>query len=1050
MSLSDVAVDRPVFTWMLTLSIVVFGVLGYQRLGVDQFPRMDFPVITVSAELEGASPEVMEEDVTDVLEEQINTIAGLRELSSQTQHGVARIFAEFELDVDIDVAAQDVRDKIALARRLLPQELEPPTVNKLNMGDFPIVWIPLLTERTVVDSSEYVRYELKPELETIRGVGAVEIFGRRDRNIRIWVDGDALRARHLSATDVFRALRREHVEIPGGRVESRALEYTVKTDAEFESIEQLSRLVVAWRDGSAVRLGDVARLEDGGEDARVYAFYNGKPSVGAGVLKQSGENTVAIADQVYARIEKLNEIAPSGIGYGEQGSLIDFSLSIREAVAETQFALVLGAILATLTVFVFLRRWRPTLIIAAAIPLSMIGTFGVMWLLGFTLNVMTLLALTLAVGVVIDDAIVVLENIERHREQGEEAFEAARKGTRQIAFAATAATLSIAAVFLPVVFVSGIVGSFLREFGGTVAAAVLISLFVALTLTPMLAARMPPPKAREHGSIYHYLERGFLWLEDRYRSVLYWALAHRVLTLGIASLSLAAAVGFGARLGGEFMPPADEGRMMVRYELPPGTSVTASRAYLEHIEDWVLEQPELAGLFSGIGLGGPEGPGTPNQGLFFAILKPRAERERSAQELMEDTRAFLAEIPGGYARVFDMSASAASGEGFDFEFRIRGNLSLAELDRLSDELLRELEARPGYYDLEKSLKLGLPEVRITPDRDKAAALGVDATELASVVQAMIGGIDVATFKEGGHGIDIRMRLEADERATPDAIRKLTVRGRDGELVELRNLVTVETGAAPSAITRTDRQRSVTLQGNLQGEKKLGEAIAEVMALGEALMPEGVSIEVAGEAEAMLESASQFGLMLLLSVLVIYMILASQFESFLHPLTVMLALPLAMVGALGGLWFAGEVLGMQGMTLNLFSMIGIVLLLGLVTKNSILLVDYANHLRGEGLDKVEAMRTAAPVRMRPVLMTAISMIFGVLPAALGIGPGSESRAPLGVATAAGMFSSTLLTLLVVPVFYLVLDDAVDWLRHHLARRSPPATPAGRAGEARGGA
>jgi HAE1 family hydrophobic/amphiphilic exporter-1 len=498
-----------------------------------------------------------------------------------------------------------------------------------------------------------------------------------------------------------------------------------------------------------------------------------------------------------------------------------------------------------------------------------------------------------------------------------------------------------------------------------------------------------------------------------------------------------AAVGFGARLGGEFMPPADEGRMMVRYELPPGTSVEASRAYLEHIENWVLDQPEVSGLFSGVGLGGPDGPGTPNQGLMFAVLKPREDRERSAQELMAGTRDFLSSIPGGYARVFDMSAQAASGEGFDFEFNIRGNLSLAELDRLSDQLLYEIQRREGYFDLEKSLKLGLPEVRVTPDREKAAALGVDATELASVVQAMIGGIDVATFKEGGHGVDIRMRLEEAERDTPDAIGRLTVRGRDGELVELRNLVSVETGAAPSAITRTDRQRSVTVRGNLDG-KALGTAISEVMAIGDTILPDGVSLEVAGEAEAMLESVRQFGLMLGLSILVIYMILASQFESFLHPLTVMLALPLAMVGALGGLWFAGAVLGMPGMTLNLFSMIGIILLLGLVTKNSILLVDYANQLREEGLDKVEAMRRAAPVRMRPVLMTAISMIFGVLPAALGVGPGSESRAPLGVATATGMFSSTLLTLLVVPVFYLVLDDAMDWLRRHLWRRSAPET------------
>jgi HAE1 family hydrophobic/amphiphilic exporter-1 len=1023
MTLSDISIDRPVLTWMMTLSVIVFGVLGYQRLGVDQYPNMEFPIVTVSATLEGASPEVMEEDVTDPLEEQINTIAGLRNLRSTTFHGGNRIIVEFELGTDIEVAAQDVRDKIALARRHLPRELEPPIVNKLNMGDFPIMWVPLITERTVVDTSEYVRFQVKPELETIKGVGAVLMFGRRDRNIRIWLDGEAMRARGLAATDILGSLRREHVEIPGGRVESRKLDYAVKTDAEFGSIEELKRLVVAFVDGAAVRLGDVARVEDGGEDARVIARYNGAPSVGAGVLKQSGENTVAIADEMYHRLDRLNAAAPSGIGFGRSSGLIDFSLSIREAVAETQFALMLGALLATFTVFVFLRRWRPTMIVATAIPLSLIGTFGVMWVFGFTLNVMTLLGLTLAVGVVIDDAIVVLENIERHREAGEEPFEAARSGTRQIAFAATAATLSIAAVFIPVAFVSGIVGNFLKEFGGTVASAVLISLFVALTLTPMLAARMSPPAERAHGSIYHRLEQGFEWLERRYRQILHWSLDHRWSTLGIALLSLLVGLGFGANLGREFMPPSDEGRMVISYELPPGASVEASQEYLMMLERWVMQQPEVAGLFSGVGLAGPRGPGTSNQGLLFAVLAPREERARGAHQLIADTRAYLSTLPGDHARVFDMSVTPGGGDS-DFEFDIKGNLSLIELDALADRILRELDSKGGYFDLEKSLKLGLPEVRVIPDREKAAALGVDATSLATVVHAMIGGMDVATFKEGGHGIDIRVRLEAQDRAEPESIGRLYARARDGSLVELRNVVKVETGAAPSAITRTNRQRSVRIQGNLQG-RALGEAITEARQVADGLLPEGASLELSGEAEAFRESVSQFGLMLGLSILVIYMILAAQFESLIHPLTVMLALPLAMVGALGGLYA-------RDMTLNLFSMIGIILLLGLVTKNSILLVDYANQLRAQGLGKREAMRRAAPVRMRPVLMTAISMIFGVLPAAVGVGPGSETRAPLGVATAAGMFSSTLLTLLVVPVFYLLLDDFAEGLKARARR------------------
>ena len=1022
MTLSDLSIQRPVLTWMMTLSVLVFGVLGFVRLGVDQFPSMEFPIVTVTSIMEGASPEVMEEDVTDVLEEYLNTIAGLRNLNSQTLHGSSRISVEFDLSTDLDVAAQDVRDKVALAALSLPPQLQAPVVEKADFGSFPILWVPIITDRSVVDTSEYVRLRVKPQLETIPGVGAVQMFGQLDRNIRIWLDSDQLRARGLAATDVLAALGREHVEIPGGRVISRRLEYSVRTESEFESIEEMERLIVAYVDGAAVRLSDVGRVEDGADDPRVMARYNGVPTVGAGVLKRANGNTVAIADAVYERLDQLNETAPSGIRFGRSEGLIDFSLSIREAVAETEFALVLGAILATLTVFVFLRRWRPTLIVGAAIPLSLIGAFGFMWIMGFTLNVMTLLALTLAVGVVIDDAIVVLENIERHRDEGANPLEAASSGTREITFAATAATVSIAAVFLPVIFVTGIVGNFLGEFGGTVAAAVMISLFVALTLTPMLAARMPPPTERAHGSIYHRLERGFEALERVYRRALDWTLRHKGITMLLALGSLVGGCGFGSQLGAELMPPADEGRMLIRYELPPGTSLETSLQFLDQLEAYVMAQPELAGVFEGVGLTGPDGPGTPNQGLLFCVLKPRAERRRSAQEMMADTREFLQTLPGGNARIFDMAMNA--GGDADFEFVIKGNLSLNELDSLADQVIADFGKRGGYLDLEKSLKLGLPELKVVPDRDKAAALGVDAASIATVVQAMIGGMDVATFKEGGLSFDVRVRLEPDDRAEPGAIQKLFVRNNLGELVELRNLVSVSTSAAPSKITRTNRQRSVKIYGNLQG-KKLSAAIADAERAARDILPEGVTMELSGDAEAFRESVSQFMLMLGLSVLIIYMILAAQFESFVHPLSVMLALPLSMVGALGALWAAN-------MTLNLFSMIGIVLLLGLVTKNSILLVDYINQLRSRGLDKLEAVKTAAPVRMRPVLMTAISMIFGVLPAAIGVGPGSETRAPMGVATAAGMFSATLLTLLVVPVFYLVLDGWVEALKRRLRK------------------
>jgi HAE1 family hydrophobic/amphiphilic exporter-1 len=527
----DLFIRRPILTWMLMLSLLVFGMLGYQRLGVDQFPNLDFPVVTVQAALEGASPEVVEQDVTDVLEEYLNTIAGVRTIKSETSHGTTLISVEFELGVDIDVAAQDVRDKVAQARFRLPEDVEPPVVLKEDFSDEPVLWMPIQSDRPVVEASEYVRHHIKPRVETVGGVASVVLFGRRDRAIRIWLNGEELRARGLSAGDVIAAIQREHVEVPGGRVESHRVEYTVKTDAEFRTVEALERLIVAWVDGAPVRLKDVGRVEDGAEDPTTLAHFDGAPTVGIGIRKQSGANTVAVVDEVYRRVDEMRAELPTGFSFKEDEASADFSKSIRESVAETQFALIFGALLAILTVLVFLRRTRPTLIVAAAIPISLISTFGVMWLLGYTLNTMTLLAMALAVGVVIDDAIVVLENIERRREEGEAPREAASRGTAQIAFAATAATVSIAVVFLPVVFVEGIVGSFLREFGVTVASAVLVSLVVALTLTPMLAARMAPPKERAHGSLYHRLEQGFAWLERSYRRALALALSHRWQTL---------------------------------------------------------------------------------------------------------------------------------------------------------------------------------------------------------------------------------------------------------------------------------------------------------------------------------------------------------------------------------------------------------------------------------------------------------------------------------------------------------------------------------------
>ena len=1023
MNLSDVSIERPVFTWMMVLALATFGVMGFSRLGVDQFPDMEFPYVGVMLEYKGASPSTMEEEVVDVVEEAFSTIEGVRHIQSVSSHGAGQVILEFDLEVDVDIAAQDVRDKLSLVRRELPRDLEPPTVGKADFSQFPIIWAPISADLPETEATEYIERHIKPVAESIPGVARVEIFGKRERNIRIWIQPDALRARGLAASDLLAALRREHIERPGGYVEGRSVEWVVKTDAEFHSVRELEDMVVTWDGDAPIRLKDVARVEDGSEDIRDASHMNGKRGVAIALSKQSGGNTVAIVDEFYRRMDKLRPNTPEGIQIVERDGFLDFSQSIRESFEETMFALVFGGFLAVVVVFVFMRRMRPTLIVSTAIPLSLITTFGVIWVLDYTLNNMTLLGLTLAIGVVIDDAIIVLENIERHREEGKSAREAARVGTHEITLAAAAATFAVAAVFLPVAFATGQMGSFLTEFGVTVAVAVIVSLFIALTLTPMLAARMPPPAPRAPGSIYARLERSFGALEAAYTRLLLWSIANRLKTFGIAIASILLAVLAGSRLPGEFFPSSDSGMVFVQFRTPPGTALEATEEILSKNERWFLEQPETTSVFGRIGSSSMD-IGGPNNGMLTVRLAHQDDRERSSREIIAAARAALRLIPGQEVAVMDPGGS----RNREFEVKIVGSASLEELDHYASLILARLKEVKGFVDLDKSLKLGLPEARVVLDREKAASLGVNADTVAEIVLTMVGGLDVATFREGEERYDVRVRMERKDRDTLDAIGDLWVRSRNGELVDLRNLVSIEKGATAASITRKDRVRSVEITANFQ-DLSLDKAITITREITDEVLPAHLSLVLDGAAESMREAGEQFVLMLVLAVLVIYMVLAAQFESFVHPLTVMLALPFSMTGALGGLW-------LMGMSINLFSMIGIVLLIGLVTKNSILLVDYANQLRAAGMEKREAMRRAAPVRMRPVLMTALSMIFGVLPAALGIGPGSETRAPMAVATAAGMFSSMLLTLLVVPVFYLALDDLAEWVKGRFMRQALP--------------
>ena len=1006
MFITDIAIRRPVTTFMMMLALVVFGVVGYVRLGVDQYPDVDFPVVTVTTIFEGASPDVVEENVTDVIEEEITTIEGIRKLSSISSHGASVIMIEFDLERDIDLASQDVRDRINRVMRRLPQDVEIPSVDKFDLQAQPIMWIAVSGSKPIYEVTAYAEDVLKTRLEGIKGVGSIIVGGKQDRTIRIWLDRKRLEKRGITVHDVVDALRRENVDIPGGFMESREIEFTVKTEGEFPGVESFNELIIVNRNGFPVRLKDVGYVEDGIEDIRTIARYNGTPAVGLGIRKRAGANTVEVAGLVKEEIEKIKTELPDGI---ELDVAFDASVFVEEAIEEMKFALVFGGLLAGVIVFVFLRHISATLITAVTIPLSITATFFFIYLFGFTINTMTMLALTLSIGVVIDDAIIILENIYRHRERGEGDVEGASRGTKEIAFAALASTSAIASVFIPVAFMKGVVGRFFYEFGTTVSVAIFISLFVALTLTPMLCSRFLRI-GRDRSRFFDASERVYRGMEAYYRKVLTFCLSHRVPVVVLAIMVFGWSLFIWQRLGKEFVPSEDQSRFMIRFETPVGSSIDYTDNKLRKAEAYLKGLPEIRSFFSAIGLGEA---GRVNKGLVFVRMHPAEQRGRSQQEIIGIVREVLNMEPDLRAFVEPLVFGFGSRRGPPLEFIIMGP-DVDGLRDLSSMIVERFATVPGIVDVDTDLEIGLPELRVRIDRTSASELGVDTTKIASTINLLIGGQDVTTYKEGGRRYDVRIKLIPGQRRVPEDILSLSVRGRDGRLIRLANVATIEEGLGPSAINRLDRRRSVTISANLDGGKTLASAIEDISRIAEEVLPSGYTSTLGGQAELFREAMKSLMTALLLAVIITYMVLASQFESFIHPFTVMMSLPLSIVGALGGLYITGN-------TINIYSLIGLILLVGLVTKNSILLVDYTNTLRGSGAQREMAVVDAGSARLRPILMTAFSTIFGVLPTALGIGPGSESRVPMAVATIGGMLTSTFLTLLVVPVVYTLIDD-----------------------------
>ncbi len=1028
MTLADISIRNHVFAWILMFALIGFGILTYtgagtvfQGLGISQRPDVDFPVVNVSVTYEGASPEIMETDVVDYIEDAVTTVEGVKQISSTSRQSSASIVVEFELSRDIDAALQDVQTKVAQAARRLPREIDPPIITKTNPEDQPIMWLSLSGRRPPTFLADYMRNVLRPAFQTIPGVGEVTLGGYREREIRVWFDATRMEALGLTVQDVKAAIQREHLEMPAGRIESAEREMNVRAEGEAIDIEAFRNLVVTYKDGAPVRLKDVSVVQDGLEDRRRVARSMGEPSVGIGIRKLRGSNAVQVGRDVKTKIEELQSQLPDGVSLAVN---FDSTSFIEDAIHEILFTLMLAALLTGLVCWLFLGSWSSTVNVLLAIPTSILGTFIVMYVFGFTLNTYTVLGLTLTVGIVVDDAIMVLENIYRHRELGEGKVKAASVGAREITFAAAAATLAIIAIFLPVAFMKGIIGKFFFQFGVTISVAVLISLLEALTLAPMRLSRMLEVGARR-SRLEQVVSSGFARLSALYQRLLEPALHHRPRVMAIAAVLFVGSLGIIKLLPQEFVPSQDMSLMRLRFYTPVGSSMDATDRAFRQIESYLGSRGEVNRYVGFIGgFGGSE----VNSGMAFVTLKqpsdrpvdPQAGHRLSQQEFMARARADLNTIPGARVVLQDPSQqgfSASRGGGYPVEITIRGR-DWETLARASKQMEEALRSSGLVVDVDSDYQVGMPEVQVFPDRNKCADLGISMATIGETINSAIGGERVGKFKDQGRRYDIRVRLLAPQRQRPEDIGRLLVRTTSGSLVRLGDIVRIEQRPTLQAITRKDRERAITVFANVAPGVSQKDAIEGALAIAQGLLPDGYRAIPSGTSQAFAESFTSLIFALALGIVVAYMVLATQFNAFSHPFTVLLALPFSVSGALLILWAAGQ-------SLNVYSFLGIILLMGIAKKNSILLVDFTNQIREQGVERHQAVLRACPIRLRPILMTSTATIAGALPPALAIGPGAELQRPMALAIVGGMAVSTLMTLFVVPAAYSVLDDVMVW-------------------------
>ncbi|MGH7671428.1 MAG: efflux RND transporter permease subunit [Gemmatimonadales bacterium] len=1017
MKLSDMSIRRPVLASMMSAGLVLFGVIGYTLLSVREYPDIDPPVISVQTVLPGANPRVVESAVTDILEEELSTIPGLRTLSSSSAEQFSNITLEFHLSRKVEDAAQDVRDKVSRARGRLPEDIEEPVVEKQEADAFPFFWLALTAQNyDLLQLSDIGDRVVKARLQSLPGVGQARIFGERRYSMRVWLSANELSARGLTVQDVEQAIRSRNVEIPAGRIESQRREFTVRSLGELKTPGEFAELTVANQGGRLVKLKDLGRVELGPEDERSVLRYKSVPAVAIGVIRQSKANLIEVADAIRGELPAIQSALPPGV---ELIPAFDQSVFVTRSIEEAQETLVIAAILVILIIFVFLRNLRATIIPGLAIPTSIVTTFAVMYFLGFSINNLTLLALILAIGIVVDDAIIVLENAYRHQEElGKDPETAAVDGTREIAFAVIATTITLVAVFTPLAFLQGTTGRLFNEFGIAVAGSVMISGFVALTLTPMLSAKiLRVPK--QHGRLFKTLEQGFDALAVHYARSLRWALGHRRAVLAGALGTVLLAVGLYNVLKREFIPAEDRGYFITWIIGPEGASLQYTDDYVKRLEEVLARTKDLDGYFSVIGFFGGV-----NNGVIFTRLADWSARDRSVEEI-------IAEVQPQYFMAQGIFAFASNPPALGFQQPVQFVVQNPDFDKLQagmGALYGRASKIPGLVNLQIDLKVNKPELTVRFDRDRAEDLGVPVRDVAGTLQTMLGGRRVSTFTRDNKLYDVIVRLRPDERATPSDMTGISLRGRDGAAVQLSAIASVDEGVGPQSLLHYNRVRSFTLSGDVAPGFTLGEAIDSLRAAAAEVLPAGSTTALAGDSRELEESGSSLTYVFLLALIVVFMVLASQFESLWHPFTVLLAVPLAVTGAL-------ILLVVVRSTINLYSQIGMILLIGLVTKNSILLVEYANQLKERGLSTVDAMLESGRIRLRPILMTSVATIMGAVPIMLGLGAGSISRRPLGYAIVGGMVFSTVLTLYLVPVAYVLLDG----LRERVGARRGTLVP-----------